>query len=100
MTTYKGAPVMTTREQLIDRWQTQLADSEVQAESGSRRWLWQMRVRLYRFLLLCYGSGEWKSSTPLESDLGADKAIARQPFIDNTESMRGLAPKSAERIRG
>lgn len=92
---------MTTRAQLVARWQDQLAISESQVASGGRRlrWLWQMRVRLYHFLLSCYGDGAWESDAPL-SDASDDSHAGRAcRLVDNTDRTAGLAPKSPARIR-
>ena len=86
---------MSSRAELVERWQTQLVASENLADSGPDRlrWLWKMRVRLYRFLILCYGSGEWNA------DASAHEEANRSRLIDNRSDHTGLSPKSAARIR-
>jgi hypothetical protein len=57
----------TTRDQLIADWRQQLAAAEESvAGPGRLAWLSRMRVRLYRFLLACYGKGDWIPPTPAE----------------------------------
>jgi hypothetical protein len=92
---------MTTRLELIQCWQTELAENERLLSSGSPRvrWLRQIRVRLFRFLLACYGGGEWHGDvSEATADASQDQSAARAPLIDLAHAA-GAPPKSAEQIR-
>jgi hypothetical protein len=55
----------TARDKLVADWQHELhAAQDALASSPSRDWLLRMRVRLYRFLLRCYGKALWRT-TPI-----------------------------------
>jgi hypothetical protein len=90
---------MSTRAELVARWESQLLTSEARFESAPPRlrWLWKMRARLYRFLLLCYGDTAW--TAPVELEHSDPRASGQRPLIDNRADAVGLSPKSAERIR-
>lgn len=89
---------MSTRAELVARWQNQLAlaENSLEADAPRLRWLWRMRTRLYRFLLSCYGEGTWEPKRSSESDRVQE---TKPPFVDNTADLAGLQPKSAARIR-
>lgn len=57
----------TTRDKLLADWRQQLHAAEsLLAESPRYAWLGRMRVRLYRFLLACYGKQPWRT-TPVSA---------------------------------
>lgn len=60
----------TARDKLVADWRQQLhAAQDALANSPRQAWLARMRVRLYRFLLRCYGKANWRTSpTPHESE--------------------------------
>lgn len=80
---------------LVKRWQCRLDENERLAADGSvqRQWLPRIYARIYRFLLSCYGEGDWRA------DDVADATTARNPLEDHTDGTAGAAPKSAEQIR-
>ena len=84
----------TTREQLISDWRQRLAAAEESAAASPRAaWLARMQVRLYRFLLACYGRSKWEPpGEPRESTrLVFDSAAA--------ESLEGKPARSRGQIR-
>jgi hypothetical protein len=91
---------MASRVELIGRWQSQLSESERLLFEGSSqlRWLRRMHVRLYRFLLSCYGHGDWRSDGSDESREEAPTSPAGTVFVDPSVH-HGKQPKSAARIR-
>ena len=53
----------TARDKLLAEWRERLHAAEsLLAESPRYAWLGQMRVRLYRFLLACYGKKPWRTT--------------------------------------
>ena len=53
----------TARDKLLADWRQQLHAAEsLLAKSPRHAWLGQMRVRLYRFLLACYGKQPWRTT--------------------------------------
>lgn len=86
---------MARPQQLVSQWQSRLATAERLAVGTPRfRWLHLARVRLYRFLLSCYGSGQWR--TGLHDD-------QPQPLVveDAAEfsSATGKPPKAVGKIQ-
>lgn len=58
---------MLSRGKLVQDWRRRLAAAEADGAEGERRtWLAQMRLRLYRFLLSCYGDTAWRADEPSE----------------------------------
>ena len=54
---------MSRQSELVSQWQERLIAAEQFADGTPRfRWLHAARIRLYRFLLRCYGSGQWRSA--------------------------------------
>jgi hypothetical protein len=71
----------TTRDELISDWRQRLAAAEETTASSPRSaWLARMQIRLYRFLLACYGSTKWEPPTQSAESpqLVFDSAEARQ----------------------
>jgi hypothetical protein len=93
---------MDTRRHLVEEWKAKLeASSHPLVESGERfAWVRQIYTRIYRFLVSCYGEGEWRGAGD-ESNLNADSpsTASRMPFVEHCSTTDGLAPKSPERIR-
>jgi hypothetical protein len=76
----------TTRDQLISDWRRQLAAAEESASATPRSaWLARMQVRLYRFLLACYGGSDWqppdqpRDASPLVFDSAEAKSLDGKP---------------------
>jgi len=90
---------MSARTRIVERWRTRLAESQRRVDGCPvhRRWIHQIYARIYRFLISCYGVGEWRSDADADRDGEAD--ASRMEFVDNTEGEQGTRPKSAERIR-
>ena len=56
---------MLSRPKLVQDWNRRLAAAEAEgAQKHSLKWLYQMRVRLYRFLLSCYRQQDWRADKP------------------------------------
>ncbi|MCE9524755.1 MAG: hypothetical protein K8R36_01725 [Planctomycetales bacterium] len=73
---------MLSRGKLVQDWRRRLATAEADGAEGERRtWLAQMRLRLYRFLLSCYGDTAWRADEP--SEIG-DETLADVAHGDTT----------------
>ena len=73
---------MLSRGKLVQDWNRRLAAAEAEgARKNSLKWLYQMRVRLYRFLLSCYRQGDWRADEP---SVAADETLADVPRGDTT----------------
>ena len=73
---------MLSRGKLVQDWNRRLAAAEAEgAEKHSLKWLYQMRVRLYRFLLSCYRQGDWRADEP---SISAEDTLADVPHGDTT----------------
>ncbi len=75
-----------TRDELISDWRERLASAEECAGTSPRSaWLARMRIRLYRFLLACYGNSAWeppaepRSRSPLVFDSAEAKLLDGKP---------------------
>jgi hypothetical protein len=66
-----------SREQLISDWRQELSAAEDSAAASPRlAWLARMKVRLYRFLLACYGGSDWQPPATDDSQNGSSsKAV-------------------------
>jgi hypothetical protein len=86
---------MARPQQLVSQWQSRLATAERLAAGSLRlRWLHLVQARLYRFLLSCYGSGQWRT--------GVSDEQPRLLVVDElTEfsSTTGKPPKGAGKIQ-
>ena len=93
---------MDTRQQLVEEWKAKLAASVPTEKDDERRFAWfrQIYTRIYRFLVSCYGEGEWRGDDD-DSSLKADSqsTASRMPFVECVPPSDGLLPKSPERIR-
>ncbi|MCI0360526.1 MAG: hypothetical protein L0211_18775 [Planctomycetaceae bacterium] len=82
----------TTRDQLISDWRQRLAAAEETVGATPRAaWLARMQVRLYRFLLACYGNSDWEPQPGKPSTLVFDSAEAK--------ALDGKPAKSLGQIR-
>jgi hypothetical protein len=73
---------MLSRGKLVQDWRRRLAAAEAQDQEEHRlRWLYRMRVRLYRFLLSCYRQEDWRAD---EASTTADETFADVPHGDTT----------------
>ena len=88
---------MANRGEIIERWETLLAESrQSPPEDAPRmRWLRRMRERLYTFLLATYGSARWR---PDAVDAQPAEPPSSASLIDLAHD-RGAPPKSIGRIR-
>lgn len=60
----------TARDKLVADWRHELhAAQDALATSVSRTWLLAMRVRLYRFLLRCYGKAIWRTTPTHDAEV-------------------------------
>lgn len=84
---------MNRRTELVSQWRDHLASAEHLADGTARfRWFHSARVRLYRFLLACYGSGQWREDAREDSSLPSTTAEFELP-------LEGKPPKSARAIQ-
>ena len=92
---------MFSRQAVIDRWQQCLAESEsVSLDPPSRfSFYYRMRVRLYRFLLACYGSSEWRADEAAPGDSGELPLPSPMPLVETAGPLAGKPPKAGESIR-
>lgn len=73
---------MLSRGKLVQDWRRRLAAAEAEDQEEQRlRWLYRMRVRLYRFLLSCYRQGDWRAD---EASTTAEDTFADVPHGDTT----------------
>jgi len=73
---------MLSRPKLVQDWNRRLAAAEAEgAQKHSLKWLYQMRVRLYRFLLSCYRQGDWRADKPSNC---VDDTLADVPHGETT----------------
>lgn len=73
---------MLSRGKLLQDWRRRLAAAEAEDQEERRlRWLYRMRVRLYRFLLSCYRQGDWRAD---EQGAKADDTLADIVHGDTT----------------
>lgn len=92
---------MVRQTELVSQWQEQLSAAEEFADGTPRfRWLHAARVRLYRFLLRCYGSGQWRSAVNDEMDpLDVEPAAAAVATQDEATQWHGKPAKTAGKIQ-
>ncbi|MEO8498896.1 MAG: hypothetical protein ABI614_27860 [Planctomycetota bacterium] len=93
---------MDTRQHLVEDWKAKLAANSQPAADGGERFAWirQVYTRIYRFLVTCYGEGEWRGNAEIAS-LNADSHsnTSHMPFVECVPPGDGLLPKSPELIR-
>lgn len=86
---------MARPQQLVSQWQSRLATAERLAAGSLRlRWLHLAQARLYRFLLSCYGSGQWR--TGLSDDQPRPLIVDE---LTEFSSATGKPPKGAGKIQ-
>jgi hypothetical protein len=92
---------MVRQTELVSQWQEQLSAAEELADGTPRfRWLHAARVRLYRFLLRCYGSGQWRSAVNDEVDpLDVEPAAPPVAVQDEPTRWHGKPAKTAGKIQ-
>lgn len=89
-----------TREQLISDWQQELtAAEETVAASPRLAWLARMKVRLYRFLLACYGGSDWQPLIRAEAATSADSASVAVFDSAAAAELAGKPARSGAEIR-
>ena len=87
----------TKPEELIGDWRRELAAAEESVAASPRlAWLSRMKVRLYRFLLACYGGGQWQTGPPhrpmpLVIDTAGADALDGKPARSGSEIRSVLA---------
>jgi len=89
-----------TREQLISDWRQELTAAEESAAASPRLvWLARMKVRLYRFLLACYGGSDWQPPPATETVSQIDSSS--QAVFDSAQAaeLAGKPAKSEIEIR-
>ena len=86
-------PSVDRRVELVSQWQDRLASAESLAAASTRfRWMHLARVRLYRFLLSCYGSRQWREDMRDEARMASTTAELELPLV-------GKPPKSVGAIQ-
>jgi len=90
---------MASRSQLVDGWRVRLAENRRLLTAGAprRRWIRQIYVRVYRFLISVYGAEDWQAGE--ERKETSEDQRSRMEFVDHTLGTKGAQPKPAERIR-
>jgi hypothetical protein len=84
----------TARDKLVADWRQELhAAQDALTASPRQAWLARMRVRLYRFLLRCYGKANWRTS-PAPRDSG--EVVFDQPEV---RFLHGKPAKSLGKIQ-
>ncbi|MDX1948601.1 MAG: hypothetical protein SFU86_24655 [Pirellulaceae bacterium] len=88
-----------SRNELLADWRAKLADATAaQQVPGRFGWLARVRTRLYRFLLTCYGEGNWTaSSPPAPTDDAPRTAVASES--PETALLHGKPAKTAGKIQ-
>lgn len=92
---------MLSRGKLVQDWRRRLAAAEAEdLEEHRLRWLYRMRVRLYRFLLSCYRQEDWRAD---EASSTADETFADVPHGDTTTlldvTLNGKPAKNGGQMR-
>jgi hypothetical protein len=88
-----------TREQLISDWRQELTAAEESAAASPRlAWLARMKIRLYRFLLACYGGSDWQ---PPATETISRIESTSQAVFDSAQAaeLAGKPAKSGVEIR-
>lgn len=94
--------VINTRQHLVEGWKANLAVNTQEDVDRERSFAWfrQIYSRIYRFLISCYGEGEWRGAgEESQVSVGPSSDASRMAFVDYRSTTVGLVPKSAERIR-
>lgn len=87
------------RDELVSDWRQQLAAAQsTVADSPQSAWLARVRVRLYRFLLACYGDARW-SAAPLEETQNLTDTTPAQSDSLGHLALEGKPAKSLGQIR-
>jgi hypothetical protein len=87
---------MIHRSELVSHWQDRLSAAEELAHSTARfRWIHLARMRLYRFLLACYGRGQWRTGANEAEQTPAEGVVSRY----EASEWSGKPPKTAGAIQ-
>jgi hypothetical protein len=87
---------MIHHSELVSQWQERLASAEDLARSTARfRWIHLARVRLYRFLLACYGRGQWRTGATEAEQLPAEGVVSQY----EASEWSGKPPKTVGAIQ-
>ena len=87
---------MIHRSEIVSQWQDRLSAAEELAHSTARfRWIHLARVRLYRFLLACYGRGQWRTGADEAEQTPAEGVVSRY----EASKWSGKPPKTVGAIQ-
>src|SRR3954470_20032276 len=91
----------TTHDDLIADWRKRLADASAVSPDASARpaWLIRLRIRLYRFLLSLYESGDWNASKGMELPVADVTGDAVTSAAAASVRLDGKPAKSTDVIR-
>ena len=88
------------RDELVSDWRQQLAAAQsAVADSPHSAWLARVRVRLYRFLLACYGDASWSAAPLEETQESSDAAAGALADSLGDVALEGKPAKSLGQIR-
>jgi hypothetical protein len=93
---------MFNRQAVVERWRKLLAESESLSDEPPSRssFYHRVRVRLYRFLLACYGSGQWRiDESARDEDGESPQPSSAMPLVEPRRPWEGKPPKAGESIR-
>lgn len=87
---------MTPRDELIEHWQTRLAESQSPppTDAPHGQWVRQVYARIYRFLLACYTQTLWSTEPAGNENAPAASAAPMESLIPR----EGKPPKDAGQI--
>ena len=87
---------MFNRQAVVERWRKLLAESESLSDEPPSRssFYHRVRVRLYRFLLACYGSGQWRMDESAGDEDGeSPQPSSAMPLVE-PRAVGGQTPES------
>ena len=98
---------MTTRLELLQRWEAGLEANATPTDEESRfHWLRRVYVRIYSFLISRYASGDWRADSAADAseDVDASWLARAQQLIVSSEceyrAVRGsFAQRRCDRLR-
>ncbi len=87
---------MTPRDELIERWQARLAETQSSppGDSPHGQWVRKVYARIYRFLLACYAHTPWPTEPARDDESQTTAAASTQLLL----SPEGKRPKDAGQI--
>jgi hypothetical protein len=65
---------MLSRGKLVQDWRRKLTVAESEAAECPSHWIVRVRLRLYRFLLSCYGQTDWRADEPSLGSLTEERS--------------------------